>query len=296
MGIYLHHILEAGSTALSPSVIPVHAQKLKRLQSCEGVPQLVEGGVGKHQGRSYVVMELFADENLAVFQQKAALDVAAIKSIGAQHSNGPRHGVTSYSSHTPGPRRFHVVTLGRVQNAGQGLSIEGCSVLAKLAWGRHQQIRALVYEAGCESAWQSWSLTADLLIAGHQTLKLLQGIHTSGWLHRDVKPANFVRTLDSEPASGGQWRIVDFGLAKPYISKDGDIIDPRNGYNEFRGSTNYASVKAHEKEELGGPLSPETAASCLVVQVQACSACAPHPMQKLFSTCPRGFLQWLRSL
>ena len=64
----------------------MHAQKLKRLQSCEGVPQLVEGGLGKHQGRSYVVMELFADENLAVFQQKAALDVAAIKSIGTHHS------------------------------------------------------------------------------------------------------------------------------------------------------------------------------------------------------------------
>ncbi len=91
--------------------------------------------------------------------------------------------------------------------------------------------------------------------AGHQTLKLLQNIHSSGWLHRDVKPANFVRTIQSDPASGGRWRVVDFGLAKPYISKDGDIIDARDGYNEFRGSTNYASVRAHQKEELGEPSS-----------------------------------------
>lgn len=95
-------------------------------------------------------------------------------------------------------------------------------------------------------------VTMQAVLAGHQTLKLLQNIHSSGWLHRDVKPANFVRTRDSDPASGGEWRIVDFGLAKPYISRDGDIIDPRDGYTEFRGSTNYASVKAHQKEELGG--------------------------------------------
>ena len=60
-------------------------QKLKRLQSCDGVPRLVEGGIGKHHGRSYVVMELFAEDNLAVFQQKALLDAAAIRSIGQLH-------------------------------------------------------------------------------------------------------------------------------------------------------------------------------------------------------------------
>ena len=82
-------------------------------------------------------------------------------------------------------------------------------------------------------------------------MKLLQSLHTSGWLHRDVKPANFVRTRDSDPAAGGEWRILDFGLARQYISKDGLIVDAREGYNEFRGSTNYASIKAHQKEELG---------------------------------------------
>ena len=89
------------------------------------------------------------------------------------------------------------------------------------------------------------------MAAGLQTLKLLQSLHSSGWLHRDVKPANFVRTKDSDPATGGEWRIVDFGLAKPYISKEGEIVNARDGYNEFRGSTNYASIKAHQKEELG---------------------------------------------
>lgn len=66
-------------------------QKLKRLQSCDGVPHLVEGGIGKHHGRSYVVMELFAEDNLAVFQQKALLDAAAIRSIGQQHLMASLH-------------------------------------------------------------------------------------------------------------------------------------------------------------------------------------------------------------
>ena len=38
--------------------------------------------MGKHHGRSYVVMELFSEDNLAVFQQKAMLSIAAIRSIG----------------------------------------------------------------------------------------------------------------------------------------------------------------------------------------------------------------------
>ena len=96
-----------------------------------------------------------------------------------------------------------------------------------------------------------YRLCTRRLAAGLQTLKLLQSLHTSGWLHRDVKPANFVRTRDSDPAAGGEWRILDFGLARQYISKDGLIVDAREGYNEFRGSTNYASIKAHQKEELG---------------------------------------------
>lgn len=99
-------------------------------------------------------------------------------------------------------------------------------------------------------------------------MKLLQSLHTSGWLHRDVKPANFVRTRDSDPAAGGEWRILDFGLARQYISKDGLIVDAREGYNEFRGSTNYASIKAHQKEELG-------ATSALGIMLAGHSQCGP---------------------
>ena len=55
------------------------------------MPRLVEGGIGKHHGRSYVVMELFAEDNLAVFQQKALLDAAAIRSIGQLHLTAYSH-------------------------------------------------------------------------------------------------------------------------------------------------------------------------------------------------------------
>ena len=144
--------------------------------------------------------------------------------------------------------------------------VHSCTVLARLCKGA-----CLCCTAYPALVWEPWAAAlpfsilvplklnqfymcrscACLLAAGLQTLKLLQSLHTSGWLHRDVKPANFVRTRDSDPAAGGEWRILDFGLARQYISKEGLIVDAREGYNEFRGSTNYASIKAHQKEELG---------------------------------------------
>ena len=142
-----------------------------------------------------------------------------------------------------------------------GASPNVWSCFTLVAWD--SQSRHLGKRKRCVDSTYRWFIITQSMIAGHQTLKLLQNIHSSGWLHRDVKPANFVRTRDSDPASGGQWRIVDFGLAKPYISKDGDIIDARDGYNEFRGSTNYASLKAHQREELGGaPLCGSSHVNC----------------------------------
>lgn len=77
-------------------------QKLKRLQSCDGVPRLVEGGGGRHHGRSYVVMELFAEDNLAVYQQKALLDVTVIMSIGASSLYSASHAlIGSYTQISP---------------------------------------------------------------------------------------------------------------------------------------------------------------------------------------------------
>ena len=47
------------------------------------------------------------------------------------------------------------------------------------------------------------------------------------------------------------WLLIDFVLTKRFRMPDGTPVPPRPGYAEFRGSTSYASCRAHECKELG---------------------------------------------
>lgn len=94
-------------------------------------------------------------------------------------------------------------------------------------------------------------MTDVSFIAGLQLLKTLEGIHKLGYIHRDVKPANFGLTPIFEGPRNGKWRAFDFGIARKFIDEYGKIIPAREDFKEFRGSTTYASVHAHAKQDLG---------------------------------------------
>ena len=79
-----------------------------------------------------------------------------------------------------------------------------------------------------------------------EILRLLKHIHSAGYVHRDVKPSNFVR----ENWDSHTFRIIDFGVSKRFKDKDGRII-PKRETAEFRGTTSYASVNSHNLEDLG---------------------------------------------
>jgi serine/threonine protein kinase len=87
--------------------------------------------------------------------------------------------------------------------------------------------------------------------AGLQILEALEGIHKLGYIHRDVKPANFGITPPHEGARTGNWRAFDLGIARKFTDDLGNTIPARDDFNEFRGSTTYASVHAHAKQDLG---------------------------------------------
>ena len=98
------------------------------------------------------------------------------------------------------------------------------------------------------------------LHAGLQALGAIQELHEAGWVHRDIKPSNFVAT--PAPSAGpaplldtATWLLLDFGLAKRFRGPDGSVIPARSGYSSFRGSTSYASYRAHQRQDLGGLLS-----------------------------------------
>jgi serine/threonine protein kinase len=88
-------------------------------------------------------------------------------------------------------------------------------------------------------------------IAGLQLLKTLEGIHKLGYIHRDVKPANFGVTPIYEGPRNGKWRAFDFGIARKFVDDLSQVIPAREDFKEFRGSTTYASVHAHAKQDLG---------------------------------------------
>jgi serine/threonine protein kinase len=77
-----------------------------------------------------------------------------------------------------------------------------------------------------------------------QMLSCLKDVHSRGLVHRDVKPANFVRKSKDSTA----FCIIDFGLTRQFLDADGHLL-PKRAHVEFRGTTMYASPKTLEGEE-----------------------------------------------
>uniref|UniRef100_A0A0N5CBV4 Protein kinase domain-containing protein n=1 Tax=Strongyloides papillosus TaxID=174720 RepID=A0A0N5CBV4_STREA len=75
----------------------------------------------------------------------------------------------------------------------------------------------------------------------------LKILHDFGWIHRDVKPANFCIGLGKEGAH--RLYVVDFGLARKYITSTGKLREKRS-FSSFRGTLRYASINAHNKKDL----------------------------------------------
>ncbi|GFH32519.1 protein kinase domain-containing protein, partial [Haematococcus lacustris] len=65
-----------------------------------------------------------------------------------------------------------------------------------------------------------------------------------------VKPANFAQVPGTAEEDGiGDWRLLDFGLARRYVDDAGVPLAEREDA-AFRGSTTYASVHAHAHGDL----------------------------------------------
>merc|ERR1712072_1497406 len=86
-----------------------------------------------------------------------------------------------------------------------------------------------------------FSLKTVLMLAD-QLLRRIECVHTRSFIHRDVKPDNFLMGLGKK---ANQVNIIDFGLAKKYR-------DPRThqhiAYREDKnltGTARYASINTH---------------------------------------------------
>lgn len=69
-------------------------------------------------------------------------------------------------------------------------------------------------------------------------------MHTNHFLHRDIKPDNFLMGLQSKKAAHIVY-VIDFGLSKRYRDpKTGEHIPYRDN-KELTGTARYASVNTH---------------------------------------------------
>jgi serine/threonine protein kinase len=78
-------------------------------------------------------------------------------------------------------------------------------------------------------------------LLGYQMINVLEYIHDKHYVHRDIKPDNFVMGLNSQSK---KLYLLDFGLAKKYRSSTTLVHYPLINKKKLTGTARYASINA----------------------------------------------------
>lgn len=149
------------------------------------------------------------------------------------------------------------------------------------------------------------------LSIGRQCLQALEDLHSIGYLHRDVKPGNY--TIGRPELNElRKVYVLDFGMARRFISLDGTIRKPREAAG-FRGTPKYAPLSSHIQREL---CRKDDVESWLYQQVEITKGYLPwrnlrdklevgrykkscrsgRGLLQLFGGCPRQYIEILQSI
>eukprot|EP01127_Copromyxa_protea_P003680 TRINITY_DN1347_c0_g1_i2.p1 TRINITY_DN1347_c0_g1~~TRINITY_DN1347_c0_g1_i2.p1 ORF type:complete len:396 (-),score=80.11 TRINITY_DN1347_c0_g1_i2:367-1554(-) len=95
---------------------------------------------------------------------------------------------------------------------------------------------------------RQFSLLTTLMVA-QRMLIALKDVHDAGYVHRDIKPGNFVLGKAKTATQRGVY-ILDFGLSKKHLKKDG-TPKPKASSVKWVGSRRYMSLNTHARKEQG---------------------------------------------
>jgi casein kinase I family protein HRR25 len=81
-----------------------------------------------------------------------------------------------------------------------------------------------------------------VLLLADQLITRVEFLHSKNFLHRDIKPDNFLMGLGRK---GNQVNIIDFGLAKKYRDPRTHLHIAYREHKSLTGTARYASINTH---------------------------------------------------
>ena len=102
-------------------------------------------------------------------------------------------------------------------------------------------------KVACDNISEVRFTLSTALRVGVEMLRCIRAFHNMGFVHRDIKPGNFlIRGSKKYPIA-----LIDYGIARRYSDpKTQQIFNPRS-FAGFVGTRKYASINAHEGREQG---------------------------------------------
>ncbi|EEY63596.1 tau-tubulin kinase, putative [Phytophthora infestans T30-4] len=93
---------------------------------------------------------------------------------------------------------------------------------------------------------------AKAISVGLEMLDCIEAFHRHGYVHRDVKASNFALSAlpERNMMKRQRYYIIDFGLSRQHLGEDKQVL-PARQVAEFRGTSMYASLSSHRRQELG---------------------------------------------